>query len=229
MATKPLVDDVHKDPTAKPHVPGKSRNVFTSLYKKAVQEGKLGAKTKDAIDWFRQAARSYKNPIALQELQQSLGNSSKRTVMKIGHMYCYRYSAKYAEKLPYWDSFPLAFPFKEDSLHIWAINLHYCSPRHRSFIMEQLYGLISDTKMNEQTRLMLSYKRLNRMSTFRFFAPMIKCYLKSHFQSQFIHIPVDHWQTALFLPVARWNNATSKEVYRDYEQLIKKVHNRNRR
>lgn len=220
------VDGVHKDPTAKPHIEGKSRNAFTALYKKAEREGQLGAKTKTAIDWFRNAARSYKNPIALQEVQQSLGGSSRRTIMKIGHMYLYKYHAKYADKLKYWDSFPLVFPFREDATHFWAINLHYASPRHRAFIMEQLYTMLSDDKMNEQTRLRLTYKRLNRMASFRFFQPMIKCYLKSNFQSYFIHIPVDHWQTAMFLPIAKWNNNNAQTVYRDYEQSVKKSRQR---
>jgi hypothetical protein len=224
--TKQRVDGVHADQTAKPHIEGKSRNAFTALYQKASAEGMLGAKTKSAIDWFRNAARAYKNPIQLQEIQHSLGNSSRRSIMKIGHMYIFKYHAKYAQELPYWDSFPLVFPFKEDATHFWAINLHYASPRFRAFIMEQLYGMISDDKMNEMTRLRITYKRLNRMASFKFFAPMIKCYLKSNFQSQFIHIPVDHWQTAMFLPVARWNNQTAKVVYRDYEQNIKKPRHR---
>jgi hypothetical protein len=220
------VDGVHKDHTAKPHIEGKSRNAFTAVFKKAEQEGTLGARSAKAIDWFRQAARSYKNPIQLQEIQQSLGQSSRRSIMKLGHMYVFKYHAKYAEELKYWDSFPLIFPFREDSTHFWGINLHYASPKYRAFIMEQLYGLLTDSKMNERTRIALTYRRLQKMSTFRFFAPMIKCYLKSNFQSHFIHIPVDHWQTAMFLPVARWNNQPASVVYRDYDANVKKVKHR---
>lgn len=222
MATK-KVDDVHDDPTAKPHVKGKSSNPFTALYKKAVESGQVGKKTTEAINWFKSAARAYKNPLALKDIQQSLGNSSRRSIMKIGHMYAFSYDAKYKDELKFWNSTPLIFPFAEDATHFWGISIFYASPRYRAFIMEQLYRLISDTNMNEQTRLRLTYKRLNRMATFRFFAPMIKCYLKSNFRSQFIHIPVDHWHTAMFLPIAKWNKASANEVYNDYNQLIKKT------
>lgn len=217
------VDGVHVDPTAKPHVPGKSTNPFTALYQKAVASGQVGKKTEEAINWFKNAARSYKNPIALNSIQQSLGNSSRRTVMTIGKMYAFLYDAKTKDDLKYWDSVPLIFPFAEDATHFWGINLHYVSPRYRGFIMNQLYKLISDNNMNERTKLRITYNRLNRMATFRFFAPAIKCYLKSHFRSQFIHIPVDHWHTAMFLPVAKWNKASAAVVYNDYNQLIKKA------
>lgn len=207
------------DKTAQPHDP-KNRNPFLHATQEASRAGVLGARTAQSIKWYKNFARQYKNNIAVTKFKGYLGESSARSIVKVGHMYLYAYDAKHKDTLTVWDSAPLVFPFRDAGDRFYAINLHYAPPEARAVIMYSLYQLLSDTKLTEQTRLKLSWQRLERMSLSRFFQPLVHCYLKSHVRSRFIHVPVTEWQTALFLPTARFQKQTATQVYRDFAKQV---------
>lgn len=207
------------DQTAKPHQP-KNRNPFLHAHQEALAAGQLGARTQLAMKWYKNFIRQYKNPISTQNMKSYLGDSASRGIVKVGHMYCYAYDAKGKDDLPFWDAAPMVFPFRDAGDKFYAINLHYAPPDARILIMYGLYNLLSDTKMNDQTRLRLSWKYLQRLSSHWLIAPLVHCYLKSHVRSQFIHIPVTDWQTAMFLPTQKWQKKSSSFVYREYSKKI---------
>jgi hypothetical protein len=208
-----------RDTTAQPHDP-RNRNPFIHAAQEAARAGVLGSRTSNAIKWYKTFARAYKNPINATKFKSYLGESSGRSIVKIGHMYAYIYDAKHKDTLTVWDAFPLVFPFRDGGDRFWAINLHYAPMEARAVIMYNLYKLLSDTKMNDQTRLRLSWQRLQQLAASRFFEPLVHCYLKSHVRSQFIHVPVTEWQTALFLPTARFQKQTAAQVNRDYAKRV---------
>ena len=81
------------------------------------------------------------------------------------------------EELPYYDRFPLVFPFKRgftrqraiESGSFLGLNLHYLHPRLRARLMDALYTISLDKKFDEDTRIRLSYEILNKARKFRFF------------------------------------------------------------
>ena len=209
-----------KDPSAKPHS-DKNRNPFIDMHNKAVQTGMLGARTRDALEWYRSTMRAYKNPYNVSQVSGFLGKSSERSVLTVGGIYTYSYSAKTKEDLPYWDSQPLIVVLRSAGQNgFLGLNLHYAPPKARALILHILYNLLTDGNMNEKTRLSVTYKKLQRLSSFQFFQPLIKQYLNDHVRSRFIKIPPSEWQTMLFLPTAKWQKQTANSVYRDYNKRV---------
>lgn len=117
-----------------------------------------------------------------------------------GEMYMYYYDAKYKDTLPFWDRFPLIFPFRVKKDRFFAINMHYLPPPLRAAMMDSLYDFKTNDRYDESTKLKFSWKALNAMAGNKYFAPCVKQYLLSHVQSKFIKIPSESWDVALFLP-----------------------------
>lgn len=199
------------------------RNPFTEMMNKAKAAGMHGARTQESIDWFRKSARAFKNNISHDTVSKSLGKSSMRSVAKVGHLYMFAYDAKYKDELPYWDAYPCTVIIGEDGPHFMGINFHYLPPGIRAFVFDQLYQYSSDPTSGKEAKLRLTYKRINRLSAFPFMQQAVKKYLKSHVKSSFIHIPQDHWHSAIFLPTARWQKAAPKKVYDDHKKHTGKL------
>jgi hypothetical protein len=138
----------------------------------------------------------------------------------MGRMYFFAYDPKTKKDLPYYDRFPLIFPFKKAEGGFMGINLHYLPPRLRAQLMDALYGLSTNKRYDESTRLKLNYNVLNGAARFRFFKPTVKRYLTSHVRSRFIEINATQWDMALFLPVEQFAKASKQKVWRESRNAI---------
>jgi hypothetical protein len=157
----------------------------------------------DSRDWFRQKASEVRT-VNVQKIINS-SPEQQRTNILPGMMYLYNYDPKHKDTLPFYDRFPLIFPFSMQSDHFMGINLHYLPLMYRARLMDALYSITSDQKFNEKTRLRLSYDLLNSSAKYKYFEPCVKKYLKSHVRSRFLLIPSNEWDIALFLPLERFN------------------------
>lgn len=185
-------------------------DVFDKLLKKAIEQG-IDLKSKEAIYWFKNAAAKIRtNPKQLSSDRSRLTSS-----IVYGKMYAFYYDAKLKKELPYWDKFPLVFPFKRVQGGFLGLNMHYLPPYFRAKLMDGLWDYASNTRMNEYTRLLMSYKLLNSVSKLRYFTPCIKHYLIGHLQSKFIEIDSHEWNSALFLPLERFQKASKETVWKD--------------
>lgn len=167
-----------------------------------------------AIKWFYDYIRKnvkYANPFAM-------NNKNARSMVIPGHLYAWKYQAKYAEELPYWDAAPMGWILSEDGEHFRALNLHYLPPKARIYILRYMYSVMSNENYDANTKAILTWNRLKRMALFPFFSAMIHTYRKDHVRSQFIKIPVKHWPVAVFLPTQNWKKTTSQQVYRDFQR-----------
>lgn len=198
-----------------------SKTVFQDMLSRARDENAIGAKSKESIDWFRTAARKYKNNISFDKLQRSAGTAANTGKVKAGGMYFFTYNAKTQEDLEYWDRVPLVIPFREDRTHFWGINFHYAPPVYRAVIMDSIYTILENPVYTDLQKEQLTYKMLQSMSSASFIQPLIKCYLKSHVTSQFIRIEPDSWNVALFLPTQQFQKQSVRKVYSDYYRKIK--------
>lgn len=199
--------------------------IFTNI----LQQGRTGRKstgiirpgTDEARDWYRDLAlsvRSVQVDTIIRKNQQY-----NRTFVKPGFMYLFNYDPKMKDELPYYDRFPLVFPFEADGDGFLGMNLHYIPPLYRARLMDNLYDLTNNSKFDETTKLRASYSMLKSAARYKYFRPCIKRYLNSHVRSKFLLIPSNEWDLALFLPLERFAKSTKNNVYKESRKVINGV------
>ncbi len=137
-----------------------------------------------------------------------------------GFMYLFQYDPKYKESLPFYDRYPLVFPFEDQGDSFLGMNLHYLPHIYRARLMDFLYDMVSNQKYNDTTRLRISYQLLNSAARYKYFKPCVKRYLYSHVQSRFLLIPANEWDIALFLPLERFDKKTKNDVFKSTRKII---------
>ena len=191
--------------------------VFDDLLAKGVRAGEVPARTDSARDWYRNRARTTR--VAPDRLIRSDKERLTSRVM-IGRMYHFFYDPKHKKTLPYYDRFPLIFPFKRVRGGFLGINLHYLPLRLRAKLMDELYGLTRDNRYDEDTRLKISYNVLNGAAKYKYFKPCVKHYLTPHVKSRFLEVYAAEWDIALFLPTERFVGSNKRAVHADSRKMI---------
>jgi hypothetical protein len=184
---------------------------FTKIFRSAGSS--MSIRASRANKWFKDSIKNIFN-------YDPEGVYSKTAMPQIGRMYMFAYDPKHASTLPYYDRFPLVFPFKKLNDGFLGINLHYLPLILRAKLMDALYDLVNNTSYDETTRLRLTYDILDRTSKFRYFKPCVKHYLNNMIDSRIIFIHPDEWEIALFLPLHRFRNATAAQVHKDSRNKI---------
>ena len=170
----------------------------------------------------RDTKNSVRSKVTIQKLASQSHSVVKTHRFRMGRMYIFAYDALYKGTLPYWDASPLMIPIHDNGTHITGINFHYLPIKYRAKLMNALYSFLTNDKMDEKTKLRMTYQVLKASSKFKYVKPCIKQYLKSHVKSQLIEIPPQYWEVALFLPVASWQNANANVVFKDSQAIIGK-------
>ena len=200
--------------------------VFNKLLQDAANKGIVGSQSATAVQWLRKAA-SRVPATRVSPSKMLAGNQDASRFdnkVQIGHMYMFMYDPKTKGTLPYYDSFPLIFPFAKAPGGFYGINMHYLHPRLRAILMDRLMDTtLTNELQDETTRLRLSYKVLTSASKFRYFEPCVKHYLTKHVRSRFIHVHPNEWQMALFLPTEQFHKADKKAVWQNSQDQIGKL------
>ena len=191
--------------------------VFDDLLAKGVRAGEIPARTDSARSWYRDRARTTR--VTPDRLIRSDRERLTSRVM-IGRMYHFFYDPKHKKTLPYYDRFPLIFPFKRVRGGFLGINLHYLPLRLRAKLMDELYTLSRDNRYDENTRLRISYNVLNGAAKYKYFKPCVKHYLTPHVKSRFLEVYAAEWDIALFLPTERFVGANKRAVQSDSRKMI---------
>ncbi len=181
--------------------------------KTAIKTSTAGAKARAAGDWFREKVRQAGASARMKAVtpNQLLRRQPDDNIL-LGKMFFYKYDPKFAKKLPYWDMYPLVFPFERAPGGFYGLNLHYIPPRDRAVLMDNLNQYASNNKYDQTTRLELSYRLLKRYGRA---VPCVKRYLGDRIVSQTVRIDADEWEIAIFLPVERFQKASKGEVWAD--------------
>ena len=169
--------------------------------------------------WLKSQIKDLNGATSRRSLIQSRENMKPRSAL--GRMYFYYYDAKTKEKLPYWDRFPLTIPIEKYNDGFLGLNLHYLPPNYRLVLLDKLYDFTTNDKFNETTRMKLSYELLSGLTRLKEFSPCLKRYLFSHLKSQFIEVPADQWEIAIFLPVEQFVGATTAKVHRETRKELR--------
>ena len=191
--------------------------VFDSILTKGVRAGQIPARTQAARRWYRNEAE--KVDVTPSKLMRE--NQSKVVRgFEIGQMMLFQYDPKLKRKLPYYDTFPLVFPIEPRDKGFLGLNMHYLPLRQRAMLMDALYTLRTDSRYNEDTSLKLSYQILKRSARYKLFKPCVKHYLNSHIKSRRIKIDPVEWDMALFMPLQRFQKASSSQVYSKSMEMV---------
>lgn len=154
----------------------------------------------EATSWFTDKARTAAG------YRRNIVNNTERATHQtvIGKMYFFMYDPKFKAVLPVYDKFPVVFPIEPYSDGFLGLNLHYLGLDQRYALLGELMKFRSNNKLNESTKLRMSYDLLNRAKMIGSVQPCIKRYLFSHVRSDFIEIHADEWQKAISLPVQQF-------------------------
>ncbi len=199
--------------------------LFSDILAKGIRRGEIPARTQGAREWYRKQAKTKAGKEITAEAITSTtekGRTKARLVGEgfIGEMYFFKYDPKTKADMPYYDTFPLVFPINKAKGGFMGLNMHYLPPQLRAQLMDALYGLASDDRYNEDTKLQLSYEVLAKAGQFKAFKPCIKRYLTKHVQSRFIKIEASEWDIALFLPVSQFQKKGARTVWADSRKII---------
>ena len=158
----------------------------------------MAKREEEAKDWFINKARS-----AAGYRKNIIGNDDRgRDEAVIGKMYFFYYDPKMKKSLPVYDRFPLVFPIERYSDGFLGLNMHYLSQGERSALLSRLMEFKSNSRMNELTKIRMSYDLLSNTKKLANAArPCIKRYLFSHVRSKFVEVIASEWEQAIALPV----------------------------
>ena len=174
----------------------------------------------EALRWFTSKINNLRNPALLaRQIKQETGRNTNRFV--IGGLYYYYYNAKTAERLDYWDAFPLVIPLERYSDGFLGLNLHYIPPRIRAGFMDKLMSKAVVNENDDPIKLRISYDILNATRRYKEFRPCLKRYLYSNIGSKILKVQPEEWETAVMLPTQQFQKATAKEVWKDSVMEIK--------
>lgn len=188
---------------------------MADFYKKvrdaAARQG-VKSSSRKAQDWYRKKVKDLARGVGSRDIL-SKGPFSSRP--GIGYMYFYFYDPKTKEKLPYYDTFPLTIVIEKYKDGFLGLNLHYLPPKTRGLVMAKLIEISEDGKMNDKTKLKLTYSFLKNSSKLKELKPCIKRYLYPHLRSKMVKVSADDWLTAVFLPVQQFQKASNSKVWSD--------------
>ena len=179
------------------------------------------ARSKDAMSWFRDIVKKtrYAIPgkVGRKELMSDR-NIGEFLTPKIGRFYLYQYDPKWKDILPWYDIWPLVFPFDYAKGGFYGINVHYLPPNARADLMVSLLSAHGEGAMlNKRFKMKLSY---NIITQFKPARACIKRYLYNHVQGKgFYTIPADDWTYAAALPMQKFKKASNSEVWRHSKTL----------
>jgi len=199
---------------------GSAKNLRTKAsnwFRSKIQKGK--ALAKQTYNRSKAGMEGGLKGIKPQDLFMRGGYDRRRFTGKkvvYGKMFFFEYDAKYKATLPYWDRFPLTIFFDFSPPHIIGLNLHYLSPYMRAGLMDKLNRYRNTKEANSDTFLRLNWKQLSNIPEVK---PAVKKYLINRVKFA-VQVPADEWDIAIFMPVARFQKASEKEVFRDSKQMV---------
>ena len=192
--------------------------IFDTIITQGVRSGQIPARTQASRDWFRDTAAKMRTVNERSLMKGDQGRLVAKPI--IGSMYMFNYDPKWKDELPYYDRFPLVFPFRRIPGGFYGLNLHYLPLPLRARLMDGLYDYANNTRYDESTKIKMNYSLLQSVSKLKFFEPCVKHYLDEHVRSRFMYIYPSEWDIALFLPTERFVKKTKTQVWSESKKML---------
>jgi hypothetical protein len=190
------------------------KDTFQDLFDKYRVDPDIARKSKT---WFEQQALLLGKQSRYLTPNKLMNNNPDVLSSRVlpGKLYMFLYDPKTKDQLPYYDTFPLVFPYQKVPGGFMGLNMHYLPYQLRVRLLDRLMVFASNKKMDETTRIRYSWDTISGLSKFKLAEPCIKHYLDNHVRSQFKLIPADDWATAMMMPVERFVGAKKDVVWTD--------------
>lgn len=128
----------------------------------------------------------------------------KTTTPEIGVIHNFVYDAKWKDKLPTWDAFPISIPIEFYKDGWLGINLHYLPLKERMRLIQAL-DKVRRTQTNRKKRFVLSYQILQGLAKTKLYEPTLHRYLSRHVRTKYTIIELqDDYSNIIHLPPAKW-------------------------
>jgi len=189
-----------------------SANPFDSLRASA-------AGTEKSVQWYQAQVRK----LGTININRVLREGKKVNTIFPGEMYLFKYDPKTKEQLPFYDIYPLVLPFRKMENGFLGINLHYLPYGLRMFTLKQLNQFVNNQRMDETTRVRLSWRLLESSVKFEPAKACVKHYLLDHLETRLMKIPYPDWIVASQLPVERFIGAQKAAVWNDTRRKYRNV------
>ena len=174
----------------------------------------------DSYKWFVSKINNLRNPITLaNQIRKETDRNTNRFL--IGGLYYFYYNAKTADRLDYWDAFPLVIPLERYNDGFLGLNLHYIPPKIRAGFMDKLMDRAVVNQNDDPVKVRISYEILDATKRYKEFRPCLKRYLYPRIASKILMVQPHEWETAVFLPTQQFQKATAKEVWQESMNEIK--------
>lgn len=170
-----------------------------------------------SYQWYKNQVNNLGSRISGRELLQKERLTSR---LIPGNMYLFMYDPKHKDTLPYYDTLPLVLPFRSLPDGFLGINLHYLPYGARFKLLGNLSTLATDEKMDEKTRINISWQILNSSSKYLAATACVKHYLSDHIKTRFLKINFTDWITASMLPIEGFRKQQKEKVWRDTQRKI---------
>lgn len=139
-----------------------------------------------------------------------------------GSLYMFGYDPKTKAELPYYDKFPLVFPFRKTPDGFIGLNMHYLPYPLRIQLLDSLLIFANNKRFDDTTKLKYSWAAIDGASKYAAAKPCVKQYLMGHVRTQFRQVESSNWATAMLLPVERFVGASKQEIWTDSRRIIRK-------
>ena len=178
---------------------------------------------KRSRSWFdKQVASMAKQQLTPNKVLQGNPDQLVTRIMP-GHLYMFAYDPKLKKELPYYDRFPLVFPFSKTPDGFIGLNMHYLPYQLRIALLDNLLVFRSNNRLDETTKLKYSWQVLDGVSRYKAAQPCVKQYLIGHVRTQFRQVESKDWATAMLLPVERFVGASKQQVWTESKRIIRRA------
>jgi hypothetical protein len=176
----------------------------------------LKSSLKKSKSWYtQQVLLLSKQRITPQQLMRENTEDLRARIIP-GNLYMFIYDPKLKATLPYYDTFPLVFPYATvPGGGFMGLNMHYLPYPLRIRLLDRLLVFKNNDKMDGTTRIKYSWSLIAGVSKYKMAEPCIKHYLLPHVKTAFKKVDVNDWATAMMLPVERFVKAPKEQVWKD--------------
>lgn len=175
-----------------------------------------------STQWFNQQARLLQMQGATPgRMIKDNDESNWANRITPGRLYFYKYDAKHKDTLPYWDQYPLVFPYAEteDKKGFYGLNMHYIPYEWRIKILDSLIQ-IDTSRRSADKKLILSWDLIKESSKLKYLKPCVHMYLYNHLRSGMKQVHSRDWATAMLMPIASWVGSNNTKVWKDSKSKI---------
>ena len=181
----------------------------------------LSEAAKRSRSWYsQQVLLLSKQGLTPQKMMKADPSTMSATVLP-GRLYMFFYDPKLKKELPYYDRFPLVFPFSKVEGGFLGLNMHYLPYPLRVVLLDRLMVFANNTRMDQTTRLKYSWQMIDGISRYAAASPCVKHYLMDHVRSPFKQVYSKDWATAMLMPVEKFEKASKEKVWIDTRRKLR--------